>query len=89
MRHLRLQFIMVGLLSLATTFVGSRSANQGSDDDRWCGGKPARWPSAWRPGLAGDGDKDPVYTVQSVANMLQEHGITVPPATISSRMWRS
>jgi flagellar P-ring protein precursor FlgI len=36
-------------------------------------------------GLAGDGDKDPVYTVQMVANMLQRHGITVPPATLSAK----
>ncbi|MEW6302729.1 MAG: flagellar basal body P-ring protein FlgI [Verrucomicrobiota bacterium] len=36
-------------------------------------------------GLAGDGDKDPVYTVQSIANMLQRFGITVPPATLSAK----
>ncbi|MGV3757344.1 MAG: flagellar basal body P-ring protein FlgI [Verrucomicrobiota bacterium] len=36
-------------------------------------------------GLAGEGDKDPVYTVQSIANMLQRFGITVPPATLSSK----
>jgi len=36
-------------------------------------------------GLAGDGDKDPVYTKQSIANMLQRHGITVPPSTLSSK----
>ncbi|HEX7860233.1 MAG TPA: flagellar basal body P-ring protein FlgI [Verrucomicrobiae bacterium] len=36
-------------------------------------------------GLAGDGDKDPVYTVQAIANMLQRNGITVPPATLSSK----
>lgn len=36
-------------------------------------------------GLAGDGDKDPVYTIQSVANMLQRFGITVPPTTLSSK----
>lgn len=36
-------------------------------------------------GLAGDGDKDPVYTVQSVANMLQRFGITVPASTLSSK----
>ncbi len=36
-------------------------------------------------GLAGDGDKDPVYTVQAVANMLQRFGVTVPPATLSSK----
>src|ERR1700733_8386109 len=26
-------------------------------------------------GLAGDGDKDPVYTQQTIANMLQRYGI--------------
>ncbi len=36
-------------------------------------------------GLAGDGDKDPVYTVQSVANMLQRFGINVPATTLSSK----
>jgi flagellar P-ring protein precursor FlgI len=36
-------------------------------------------------GLAGDGDKDPVYTVQSMANVLQRFGITVPPAALSSK----
>ena len=36
-------------------------------------------------GLAGDGDKDPVYTVQAVANMLQRFGISVPPATLSAK----
>ncbi|HEY1171687.1 MAG TPA: flagellar basal body P-ring protein FlgI [Verrucomicrobiae bacterium] len=36
-------------------------------------------------GLAGDGDKDPAYTVQSMANMLQRFGVTVPSATLSSK----
>jgi flagellar P-ring protein precursor FlgI len=36
-------------------------------------------------GLAGDGDKDPVYTVQSLANALQRFGVTVPPATVSAK----
>jgi flagellar P-ring protein FlgI len=36
-------------------------------------------------GLAGDGDKDPVYTVQAVANMLQRFGITVPASTLSAK----
>jgi flagellar P-ring protein precursor FlgI len=30
-------------------------------------------------GLAGDGDKDPIYTQQSIANMLQRYGINVQP----------
>ncbi len=36
-------------------------------------------------GIAGDGDKDPIYTRQAVANMLQRFGITVPAATLSSK----
>jgi flagellar P-ring protein precursor FlgI len=36
-------------------------------------------------GLAGDGDKDPVYTKQTIANILQNHGITVPSTTLSSK----
>src|ERR1700723_832360 len=28
-------------------------------------------------GLAGDGDKDPIYTQQTIANMLQRYGINV------------
>ena len=36
-------------------------------------------------GLAGDGDKDPVYTKQAVANMLQRYGINIPAATLSSK----
>jgi flagellar P-ring protein precursor FlgI len=84
MRHLRLQFIMVGLLSIATTLsaAGVRIKDlmtiAGAEENQLVG-------LGLVTGLAGDGDKDPVYTVQSVANMLQEHGITVPPATISSK----
>src|SRR5713226_5967961 len=36
-------------------------------------------------GLAGDGDRNPVYTVQSIANMLQRFGVTVPPATLQAK----
>lgn len=36
-------------------------------------------------GLAGDGDKNPVYTIQSVANMLQRFGVNVPAAALSSK----
>ena len=84
MRHLRLQFIVVGLLSIATTLsaAGVRIKDlmtiAGAEENQLVG-------LGLVTGLAGDGDKDPVYTVQSVANMLQEHGITVPPATISSK----
>jgi flagellar P-ring protein precursor FlgI len=36
-------------------------------------------------GLANDGDKDPAYTVQAIANALQRYGITVPAATLESK----
>ncbi|MDR3459830.1 MAG: flagellar basal body P-ring protein FlgI [Verrucomicrobiae bacterium] len=36
-------------------------------------------------GLAGDGDKDQVYTKQSVANMLSRYGVNIPAATISAK----
>jgi flagellar P-ring protein FlgI len=36
-------------------------------------------------GLAGDGDKDPEYTVQAIANALQRQGINIPASTISSK----
>jgi flagellar P-ring protein precursor FlgI len=36
-------------------------------------------------GLAGAGDKDPVYTKQTIANMLQRYGINVPASTLSSK----
>jgi flagellar P-ring protein FlgI len=36
-------------------------------------------------GLAGDGDKNPTYTVQTMANLLQRYGLTVPAATLSAK----
>ncbi|MGA2176749.1 MAG: flagellar basal body P-ring protein FlgI [Verrucomicrobiota bacterium] len=36
-------------------------------------------------GLANDGDKNPVETIQTIANMLQRYGLTVPVATLSSK----
>jgi flagellar P-ring protein FlgI len=36
-------------------------------------------------GLANDGDKDPVYTKQTIANLLQRYGVNVPPTTLSSK----
>ncbi len=36
-------------------------------------------------GLAGDGDKDPVYTKQTIANMLQRYGINVSATTLSAK----
>lgn len=36
-------------------------------------------------GIAGEGDKNPSYTLQSIANMLQRFGINVPASTLSSK----
>jgi len=36
-------------------------------------------------GLAGDGDKNPTYTVQSVANMLQRFGVNIPAASLQAK----
>jgi flagellar P-ring protein precursor FlgI len=36
-------------------------------------------------GLAGDGDKNPVETIQTIANVLQHYGLTVPTASLSSK----
>jgi flagellar P-ring protein precursor FlgI len=36
-------------------------------------------------GLANDGDRDPLYTKQTIANMLQRYGINLPPTTLSAR----
>ena len=36
-------------------------------------------------GLANDGDKDPVYTKQTIANLLTRYGINVPPTTLSAK----
>jgi flagellar P-ring protein precursor FlgI len=36
-------------------------------------------------GIAGDGDKNPVYTLQAFASALERRGIKVPPAALSSK----
>jgi flagellar P-ring protein FlgI len=36
-------------------------------------------------GLAGDGDKDPVYTQQTLANLMLRYGLNVPALTLSSK----
>ena len=36
-------------------------------------------------GLAGDGDKNPVQTLQTIANILQRFGLTVPASTLSAK----
>lgn len=36
-------------------------------------------------GLANDGDKDPIYTVQSMANILQRYNVSVSATTLSSK----
>ncbi len=40
-------------------------------------------------GLAGDGDKNPVDTIQTLANLLQRYGLTVPIPPFPPRTSRS
>ena len=37
-------------------------------------------------GLNNTGDKDTVYSKQSLANLLQQYGLTVPATSVSSKM---
>src|SRR6185436_15025304 len=83
-RHSSLVFLFVALLTLScvTQAAGSRLKDlvmlSGARDNQLTG-------YGLVVGLAGDGDKNPVYTVQSIANMLQRFGITVPPSTLTSK----
>ena len=36
-------------------------------------------------GLAGDGDKDQIYSKQTIANILQRYGVNLPAATVSAK----
>jgi flagellar P-ring protein precursor FlgI len=36
-------------------------------------------------GLAGDGDKNPIETIQTIANLLQHYGLTTPITQLSSK----
>jgi flagellar P-ring protein precursor FlgI len=36
-------------------------------------------------GLAGDGDKNPIYTVQNMANMVQRFGMNIPASAMQSK----
>lgn len=36
-------------------------------------------------GIAGNGDRNPIYSLQTIANMLQRYGINLNPARITSR----
>jgi flagellar P-ring protein precursor FlgI len=36
-------------------------------------------------GLAGDGDKNPAQTLQTIANILQRFGLTIPATTLSAK----
>ncbi|MBM3879968.1 MAG: flagellar basal body P-ring protein FlgI [Verrucomicrobia bacterium] len=85
-RH-RLQFAALVLLlllprALGASALGSRIKDlatlQGARDNQLIG-------VGLVTGIAGEGDKNPVYTVQAMANLLQTYGMTVPPATISSK----
>jgi flagellar P-ring protein precursor FlgI len=82
MRRLIFIGLWLGLLSIEAGAVGSRIKDltmlAGARDNQLVG-------YGLVTGLAGDGDKNLVYTIQSMANMLQRFGITVPAASLSSK----
>lgn len=84
MRKLALIFIVLGaiLAGFSASAMGSRIKDltmlSGARDNQLIG-------YGLVVGLANDGDKDPVYTVQSIANMLQKLGVSVPAGTLSSK----
>lgn len=74
-------------LILAATLTPSWGVGSRIKDLVMVGGVREHQLSGWGlvVGLAGDGDKDPVYTVQAVANTLQRYGITVPAASLTTK----
>ncbi|HWD19745.1 MAG TPA: flagellar basal body P-ring protein FlgI [Verrucomicrobiae bacterium] len=75
-------FIALLLLPLGAGAVGSRVKDlailAGARDNQLVG-------YGLVSGLAGDGDKNPVETIQTIANLLQRYGLTVPVASLSSK----
>lgn len=82
MGHWALVILALLLLSLSASAAGVRVKDlvmiAGARDNQLVGyGLVA--------GLANDGDKDTVYTKQTIANMLQRYGINVPASTLSAK----
>ena len=75
-------FGLMALLGVHSAFAGSRLKDvamiAGARDNQLSG-------LGLVVGIAGDGDKNPIYTVQSVANLLKRHGITVPAQALVSK----
>jgi flagellar P-ring protein precursor FlgI len=81
-RLLAIVFAFAALSSVSTNAVGSRIK-----DLVMVGGARDNQLSGWGlvVGLANGGDKNPVYTIQAVANALQKYGVTVPASTLASK----
>lgn len=77
-----LHLAVVALLGAHPAFAGSRLKDvamiAGARDNQLSG-------LGLVVGIAGDGDKNPIYTVQSVANLLKRYGITVPAQALVSK----
>jgi flagellar P-ring protein precursor FlgI len=79
-RHLVPLFLSVAITAIASTGVRVRDMAMlaGARENQLVG-------YGLVVGLAGDGDKDPLYAKQTLANLLQRFNLTVPAATLSSK----
>lgn len=86
-RSLRRGFgFLVCAFALALTFDGIAASSRVKDIAMVAGARDNQLVGyGLITGIAGDGDKNPVYTLQTVANFLQRFGMNVPPATLSSK----
>ena len=91
-RRLRAAFdgaraIVIVLLSATLAIVPTHAVGSRIKDLAMVGGARDNQLTGWGlvVGLANDGDKNPVYTIQAIANTLQRYGINVPAATLASK----
>jgi len=86
MKPLRLRLSLVALLALATFAAPASSGIRLRDLVMVAGARDNQLVGyGLVVGLAGDGDKDPIYAKQTLANLLQRFGLTVPATTLSSK----
>lgn len=86
MADMRALFRFVGLVLLLTVRASAETPLRIKDVARVAGADENQLVGfGLVTGLAGDGDKNPVYTVQAFANMLQRFGMSIAPNAIQSK----
>jgi flagellar P-ring protein FlgI len=79
-------FMVLGLLGCASALTAQTSSARVKDLVMFGGARDNQLVGyGLVAGLANEGDKNPTYTVQAIANMLQRFNITIPAATLSSK----